>query len=276
MLTNTFFTQFLVTTKPPNEVHTHYEFSSAPLVPKNNYFPGFNVTKAYASPVWKLFQNSRREFEEFEWHLRCATLLFFNWLVTIYRLWLFAAWYIFTCASQAFLVKILIPQLFTVRHSALVWVLAIVDVILSLALEAIEVSVELARRANKDNGPVFDGWKNSYVSVPIEKTVKTVDVSASGATITVLYDPLPTAKNVIPMGRAERLSTPLCALRKEGQKPTTVLTTPEYEAPASYPLCLIRRYKETLRQYEGTRTEVKLFPVPEGLTERFLFSLPQL
>jgi len=101
MSTNTFFTQFLVTTKPPNEAHTHYESSSAPLVPKNKFLPGSNVTNAYTSPVWKLFQNFRREFEEFEWHLRCATLLFFNWLVTIYRLWLFAAWYIFVRNSPS-------------------------------------------------------------------------------------------------------------------------------------------------------------------------------
>lgn len=94
MLTNTFFTQFLATTKPPNEAHTHYESSSAPLSLNNSHFPGFNLTNAYDSPVWKHFQNSRRVFEEFEWHLRGATRLFFNWLATIYRLWLFAAWYI--------------------------------------------------------------------------------------------------------------------------------------------------------------------------------------
>ncbi|KAH9177401.1 hypothetical protein EDB89DRAFT_2065003 [Lactarius sanguifluus] len=213
---------------------------------------------AYASLVWEHFQNSRREFEEFEWHLRCATLLFFNLLVTIYRLWLFSAWYLFTYASQAFLVKILIQQLSTVwfavvpvfrynvsnhvspvvdltsiRDLTPAWVLSIVGVIFSLALEATEVSIELARRANNGNGLVFDEWQNAHVSTSIEETVKIVDVSASGATIAMLYDPLPTTKNsqhhggkplamtwviVMPMGRAERLSTTL-----GGRKPTTVL-----------------------------------------------------
>lgn len=190
-----------VTTKLPKEAHTHYELSSAPLVQKHN--TRFSVTNAYETPVWKHFQNSRMELEEFEWHLRCATLLFFNWLVTIYRIWKSAAWYISACAFQTFLVRILIPQLSTVwsavipifRHSAIpVWALSIVDVILRLALEATEVvSIELARRANKSNGPTLDGWKNAHVSIPMEKTV---DVPASGATITVLYDPLPTAKNI--------------------------------------------------------------------------------
>ncbi|KAH8980897.1 hypothetical protein EDB92DRAFT_223247 [Lactarius akahatsu] len=203
MLANTFFMQFLVTTKPSNEAHTHYEFSSAASVPKDSKFLGFNVTNLYASLIWEHFQNSRREFEEFEWHLRCATLLFFNLLAAIYRLWLFSAWYIFTYASQAFLVKILIPQLSTVwfavvsvfRNLTPAWVLSIVDVIFSLALEATEVSIELARRANNSNGLVFDEWQNAHVSTSIEETVKIVDVPAQASDATMLYDPLPTAKN---------------------------------------------------------------------------------
>ncbi|KAH9003077.1 hypothetical protein EDB86DRAFT_3117279 [Lactarius hatsudake] len=194
--------QFLVTTKPSSEAHTHYEFSSAPSVPKNSFF-GFIVTNAYASLLWEHFQNSRREFEEFEWHLRCATLLFFNLLATIYRLWLFSAWYIFTYTSQAFLVKILIPQLSTVwfavvpvfRDLTPAWVLSIVGVLFNLALETAEVSIKLARRANNSNRLVFDEWQNAHVSTSIEETVKIIDVPASGATIAMLYDPLPTAKN---------------------------------------------------------------------------------
>ncbi|KAH9033438.1 hypothetical protein EDB84DRAFT_1561661 [Lactarius hengduanensis] len=192
-----------VTTKPPSEAHTHYEFSSAPSAPKNSNFLGFNVTNAYASLVWEHFHNSRREIEEFEWHLRCATLLFFNLLATIYCLWLFSAWYIFTYASRAFLVKILIPQLSTVwfavvpifRDLTPAWVLSIVGALFSLALEAAEVSIKLARRANNSNGLVFDEWQNVHVSTSIEETVKIVDAPASGTTIAMLYDPLPTAKN---------------------------------------------------------------------------------
>lgn len=91
-----------MTTEPSNEAHTHFESSSAPVFPKNSYFPQFNVTNTYDSPVWKHIQNFRKEFEEFEWHLRCATLLFFNWLAAIFRLWQFAAWYIFVRTSPFF------------------------------------------------------------------------------------------------------------------------------------------------------------------------------
>ncbi|KAH9068505.1 hypothetical protein EDB83DRAFT_521261 [Lactarius deliciosus] len=108
-----------------------------------------------------------------------------------------------TYASQAFLVKILIPQLSTVwfavvpvfRDLTPVWVLSIAGVLFSLALEAVKVSVKLARRANNSNGLVFDVWQNTHVSTSIEETVKIVDRPASGATIAMLYDPLPTAKN---------------------------------------------------------------------------------
>lgn len=88
-----FFTKFIGTAKS-DEARTHFELSTAPLSPKF-YFRRFNATKANDSPVWKHLQNSRREFKEFEWHLRCVTLLFFGWLAAIVRLWLFAAWYIF-------------------------------------------------------------------------------------------------------------------------------------------------------------------------------------
>jgi hypothetical protein len=122
-----------------------------------------------------------------------------------------------TNTSQAFPIKFLIPQLSAVwsavvpifgcntsnkhvyptvdltsfRHSTPVWVLSIVD----LALEANELSVELARHTDNSNYLVFDGWKNVHENIPIEKTVEPVDVPTSGATITALYDPLPYVKN---------------------------------------------------------------------------------
>ncbi|KAH9063945.1 hypothetical protein EDB87DRAFT_84509 [Lactarius vividus] len=242
-----------VTTEPSNEVHTHYEFSSTPSVPKNSNFPRVNVTNAYASLVWERFQNSLREFEEFEWHLRCATLLFFNLLATIYRLWLFSAWYIFTNAFQAFLVNILIPQFSTVcfavvtvfRDLTPAWVLSIVGIILSLVLEAIEVSIKLARRANHSN---VDEWQNAHTSTPTEKTVKVVDIpcfwcyncyvvrsSAYGEKqSSPLWEPLVmTCVMVMPMGRAERLSTIL-----DNRKLTAVLHIRRIRP--TYPTCLIR------------------------------------
>lgn len=76
------------------EAHTHFEFSTAPLSPKY-HFRRFNATNTNDSPVWKVF-------EEFEWHLRCVTLLFFGWLAAIVRLWQFAAWYIFVCTFSFF------------------------------------------------------------------------------------------------------------------------------------------------------------------------------
>ena len=136
MLTDTFFTQFLVTSKSSDEAQTHCEIPSAPLFPKNYNLSRLDVTNAYDRPVRKRLQNSRRVFEEFERHLPCAALLF-NWLAAIFRLWHLAAWYIFvrtssfvfrktispierqSCASQTFLVKILVSQLSAV-WSALV------------------------------------------------------------------------------------------------------------------------------------------------------------
>ncbi|KAN0132913.1 hypothetical protein V8E53_009278 [Lactarius tabidus] len=177
------------TTKPSNDgAHTHFEFSTAPLSPKF-YFRRFNATNTLDSPVWKNLQNSRRVFEEFEWHLRCVARLFFSLLAAIFRLWQFAAWHIFSCASQAFLVRILIAQLSTVwsamvpifRHSAPVWIVSIVDFTVGFALEADEVPVELARCANNGNDQGFDGSKNA--SIPV-KTVEIVEVST--ATITVV------------------------------------------------------------------------------------------
>lgn len=89
-----FLINFLATTKPSDEAHTHFELPTAPSSPKD-HFRRFNDTNTNDSPVWKHLQNSRREFEEFEWHLRCVTLLFFSLLAAIFRLWQFAAWYIF-------------------------------------------------------------------------------------------------------------------------------------------------------------------------------------
>lgn len=157
------------TTKPSDEAHTHFELPTAPSSPKD-HFRRFNDTNTNDSPVWKHLQNSRREFEEFEWHLRCVTLLFFSLLAAIFRLWQFAAWYIFSCASQAFLLRILIPRLFTFwsamvsifRNSAPVRVVSIVD----FALESNEVFVELARCASNRYGQGFVGSKNAHTSIP--------------------------------------------------------------------------------------------------------------
>lgn len=188
------------TIKPSDDgAHTHFEFSTAPLSPKN-HFRRFNASNTNNSLAWKNLQNSRTVFEEFEWHLRCVTLHFFSWLTAIFRLWQFVAWYIFPCASQASLVRILIAQLSTVwsamvpifRHSAPIWVVSIVDFTVDFALEADEVSVELARCTNNGNEG-FDGSKNAHANIPVKKTVETVGVSA--ATITVLCDPLLTEKN---------------------------------------------------------------------------------
>ena len=111
-----------------------------------------------------------------------------------------------TIASQAFLVKILIPHFSTVRsvvvpvfrwnapnkyvspaidltfirHSAPVWVLSVVD----LALGTNELSIEQERHTDY---PVFDGLKNAHESIPMEKAVEAVDVpAASGTTSTVV------------------------------------------------------------------------------------------
>jgi hypothetical protein len=85
--------QYSESTRPPEGTNTRHKLSPTLLVSKDNYIPGFDIINMYDSHLWNRIQNSRNEFEELKEHLRCVKTLLFNWLVIIYHLVLFVAWY---------------------------------------------------------------------------------------------------------------------------------------------------------------------------------------